>query len=31
MLVSVNWLNQYVNISDIDPKELAERITRTGI
>lgn len=31
MLVSVNWLSQYVDISDIDPKELAERITRTGI
>ena len=31
MLVSVNWLSQYVDLSDINPKELAEKITRTGI
>ena len=31
MLVSVNWLSQYIDLSDIDPKELAEKITRTGI
>ncbi|MDE5976959.1 MAG: phenylalanine--tRNA ligase subunit beta [Turicibacter sp.] len=31
MLVSVNWLSQYVDLSDIDPKDLAEKITRTGI
>ena len=31
MLVSVNWLSQYIDLSDIDPKYLAEKITRTGI
>jgi len=31
MLVSLNWLSQYVDISDINPEDLAERITRTGI
>ena len=31
MLVSVNWLSQYIDLRDIDPKELAEKITRTGI
>ncbi|MBQ1786070.1 MAG: phenylalanine--tRNA ligase subunit beta, partial [Turicibacter sp.] len=31
MLVSVNWLSQYIDLNDIDPKELAEKITRTGI
>ena len=31
MLVSVNWLSQYIDLHDIDPKELAEKITRTGI
>jgi len=31
MLVSVNWLSQYVDISDIRPEDLAEKITRTGI
>ena len=31
MLVSVNWLSQYIDLSDIDPKDLAEKITRTGI
>ena len=23
MLVSVNWLSQYIDLSDIDPKDLA--------
>ena len=31
MLVSVNWLSQYIDLSDIDPTDLAEKITRTGI
>ncbi|GAB4075025.1 phenylalanine--tRNA ligase subunit beta [Barrientosiimonas marina] len=31
MLVSLNWLNQYVDIASINPEELAERITKTGI
>ena len=31
MLVSMNWLSQYVDIHDVKPEDLAERITRTGI
>lgn len=31
MLVSLNWLNQYVDLQDINPEDLAEQITRTGI
>ncbi|SOC36514.1 phenylalanine--tRNA ligase subunit beta [Ureibacillus acetophenoni] len=31
MLVSLNWLKQYVNIDGIEPTELAEKITRSGI
>lgn len=31
MLVSLNWLKQYVNIQDLSPEELAEKITRSGI
>jgi phenylalanyl-tRNA synthetase beta chain len=31
MFVSLNWLKQYVNIDNITPEELAERITRSGI
>ncbi len=31
MLVSLNWLKQYVNIDGIEPEELAEKITRSGI
>lgn len=31
MLVSTKWLNEYVNIKGIDPAELAEKITRSGI
>ena len=27
MLVSVNWLSQYIDLSDIDPKELAEKLS----
>ncbi|MCM3711816.1 phenylalanine--tRNA ligase subunit beta [Sporosarcina luteola] len=31
MLVSTKWLNEYVNINGINPADLAERITRSGI
>ncbi len=31
MLVSLNWLKNYVNIENISPEELAEKITKTGI
>ncbi|RYG74865.1 phenylalanine--tRNA ligase subunit beta [Lentibacillus lipolyticus] len=31
MLVSVNWLNNYVDTSSVSPEELAELITKTGI
>lgn len=31
MLVSTKWLNEYVNINGINPADLAEKITRSGI
>ncbi|WP_332649897.1 phenylalanine--tRNA ligase subunit beta [Lysinibacillus sp. 54212] len=31
MLVSLKWLSQYVDIDGLDPQELAEKITRSGI
>ncbi|WP_164668426.1 phenylalanine--tRNA ligase subunit beta [Virgibacillus doumboii] len=31
MLVSLNWLKNYVDIGSISPEELAEKITKTGI
>lgn len=31
MLVSINWLKNYVDIGDISPEELAEKITKSGI
>ncbi|BDH62533.1 phenylalanyl-tRNA synthase subunit beta [Ureibacillus massiliensis 4400831 = CIP 108448 = CCUG 49529] len=31
MLVSLNWLKQYVDIKDLAPEDLAEKITRSGI
>jgi phenylalanyl-tRNA synthetase beta chain len=31
MLVSYNWLNEYVDLGEITPQELAEKITRSGI
>ncbi|WP_100011998.1 phenylalanine--tRNA ligase subunit beta [Lentibacillus sediminis] len=31
MLVSLNWLKNYVDIGDLTPEELAEKITKTGI
>ena len=31
MLVSLKWLSQYVDIEGLEPQELAEKITRSGI
>ncbi|GBF12436.1 phenylalanine--tRNA ligase subunit beta [Tepidibacillus sp. HK-1] len=31
MRVSYQWLSQYVDIQDIDPYELAEKLTRSGV
>ncbi|WP_085991740.1 phenylalanine--tRNA ligase subunit beta [Oceanobacillus senegalensis] len=31
MLVSYNWLKNYVDLGDITPEELAEKITKSGI
>lgn len=31
MLVSLNWLKQYVDIDGITPEELAEKVTKSGI
>lgn len=31
MLVSIKWLNEYVNTQDLPPAELGEKITRSGI
>ncbi|ARI76852.1 phenylalanine--tRNA ligase subunit beta [Halobacillus mangrovi] len=31
MLVSLNWLQQYIDVSEYTPEELAEIITKTGI
>lgn len=31
MKVSLNWLNDYVNVQDVDPKDLAERLTYAGL
>ncbi len=31
MKVSYNWLSQYVDIQDISPYELAEKLTRSGV
>ncbi|MDY0405404.1 phenylalanine--tRNA ligase subunit beta [Virgibacillus sp. 179-BFC.A HS] len=31
MLVSLNWLNQYVDLEGISPEDLAEKITKSGI
>ncbi|WP_339233138.1 phenylalanine--tRNA ligase subunit beta [Oceanobacillus sp. FSL W7-1281] len=31
MLVSYNWLRNYVNLDHVTPEELAEKITRSGI
>lgn len=31
MLVSLNWLQNYIDIGDIKPEDLAEKITKSGI
>src|SRR5690625_2992763 len=31
MLVSLNWLKQYVDFGDLSPEQLAEKITKSGI
>lgn len=31
MLVSLNWLQEYIDVSAYKPEELAEIITKTGI
>src|SRR5690625_1262408 len=31
MLVSLNWLKQYVNYGDLTPEQLSEKITKSGI
>jgi phenylalanyl-tRNA synthetase beta chain len=31
MRISLNWLNDYVDIKDADSKDLAEKITRAGV
>ena len=31
MKVSLKWLNKYVDISDVTPEELAEKLTFAGI
>lgn len=31
MKLPISWLNEYVKVDDIEPKELAERLTRAGL
>ncbi|PLX71739.1 MAG: phenylalanine--tRNA ligase subunit beta [Denitrovibrio sp.] len=31
MKVSINWLNKFVDVSDLDPKEMAEKLTMCGL
>ncbi len=31
MKIPLSWLNEYIKIDDIDPKELAEKLTRAGL
>lgn len=31
MKLPISWLNEYVKVDDIDPKELAEALTRAGL
>lgn len=31
MLISYQWLNEYVDLSDVTPDELADKMSRTGI
>lgn len=31
MRLPLSWLNEYIKVDDIDPKELAEKLTRAGL
>ena len=31
MKLPISWLNEYVKVDDIDPRELAEKLTRAGL
>ena len=31
MKISTNWLNDYVDLSDVDLKELQNKVTKSGI
>ena len=31
MKLPLSWLNDYVKVDDIDPKDLAEKLTRAGL
>ncbi len=31
MKLPLSWLNEYVKVDDVDPKELAEKLTRAGL
>ncbi len=31
MKVSINWLNKFVDVSDLDPKDIAEKLTMCGL
>ena len=31
MKIPLSWLNEFVKIDDIDPRELAEKLTRAGL
>lgn len=31
MKVSINWLNEWIEVADLDPRELAERLTMAGL
>ena len=31
MKLPLSWLNEYVKVDDIDPKELCEKLTRSGL
>ena len=31
MKLPLSWLNEYVDVSDVPPAELAERLTRSGL
>jgi phenylalanyl-tRNA synthetase beta chain len=31
MKLPISWLNEYVQVDDIKPEDLAERLTRAGL